>query len=160
MGGNHSVPRSLLQAMDATLPSFRLFMLNAPHGVPAREGVTLETPFVGPGMRGQPTLSYFPCRLSLVPALIRQQAPPDVVAVQVAPPRDGMLSLGAEVNILPAAIETALARGAPVIAEINPRMPYTSGDALLPVEHVDLAVEVDEPLGELPRPAASDVQRL
>jgi hypothetical protein len=39
--------------------------------VPDRDGVTLETPFVGPGMRGRERLRYFPCRLSLVPVLLR-----------------------------------------------------------------------------------------
>ena len=38
--------------------------------MPDRDGVTLESPFVGPGMRGLARLRYFPCRLSLVPALL------------------------------------------------------------------------------------------
>ncbi len=41
--------------------------------MPDREGVTYESPFVGPGMRGHSGLRYFPCRLSLVPALLSER---------------------------------------------------------------------------------------
>ncbi|HET7310651.1 MAG TPA: acetyl-CoA hydrolase/transferase C-terminal domain-containing protein [Mycobacteriales bacterium] len=160
VSGNHAIPWQALKAVDQALERYRLFALNAPAGVPDRTGVVLETAFVGPGMRGRPSLAYFPCRLSLVPTLLKRRIPPDVVVVHTAPPRDGKLSLGVEVNILPAAIEAARARGGLVVAEVNPQMPYLSGDALLPVEDVDLAVEVDAPLGELPRPAISDLQRV
>jgi len=40
---------------------------------------------------------------SLVPVLLQRRIPPDVVIVHCAPPRDGQLSLGIEVNVLPAA---------------------------------------------------------
>lgn len=160
VSGNHAVPWSGLRAVDETFERYRLFALNAPHGVPDRPEVTLETPFVGAGMRGRATLAYFPSRLSLVPALLKQRIPPDVVIVHTAPPRDGLLSLGVEVNVLPAAIEAARARGGMVVAQINPKMPYTYGDALLSEHEVDLAIEVDAPLGELPKPAASDVQQV
>ena len=160
VSGNHAVPWAALAAADRSMERFRLFALNAPPGVPERPGIVLETPFVGAGMRGRPSLAYFPCRLSLVPTLLKRRIPPDVVMVHAAPPRDGMLSLGVEVNVLPAAIEAARARGGLVVAQINPQMPYLSGDALLPVDDVDLAVEVDAPLGELARPAIGDVQRV
>lgn len=158
--GNHAVPWQLVEVADRNLERYRLFMLNAPAGVPVRDGVTLETPFVGAGMRGQPGLAYYPCRLSLVPALIKQRAVPDVVLLHVSPPRHGVVSLGVEVNVLPAAVEAARARGGLVVAQINPRMPYTSGDALLSVDEIDLAIEVDIPLGELPRPPIGDLQRV
>jgi acyl-CoA hydrolase len=158
VGGNLAVPWVALDTADHALPRYRLFMLNAPQGVPDRPEVMLETPFVGPGMRGRPGLEYFPARLSLVPALLRRQAPPDVVLVQAAPPRDGLLSLGIEVNILPAAIEAARARGALVVAQVNPRMPYTYGDALLSVDDVELAVEVEAELDELPQATVGDAQ--
>src|SRR5438445_12305723 len=94
--GNHAVPWSVLTEVDKALPSYRLFMLNAPAGIPVRDGVVLETPFVGAGMRGQASLAYYPCRLSLVPSLLKAQTPPDVVLLHVAPPRDGLLSLAVE----------------------------------------------------------------
>jgi acyl-CoA hydrolase len=121
-------------------------MLNAQGDLPDREGVALETPFVGAGMRGRSTLRYFPSRLSLVPNLLRDSLPPDVVAVQTSVPADGTVSLGIEVNILPAAIEAVRARGGLVIAQLNPRMPYTYGDGVLTTDEIDYAVESDEPL--------------
>ena len=158
--GNHAVPWPLLRLADDSWDRYRLFVLNAPVGVPDRAGVTLETPFVGAGMRRRESLAYYPCRLSLVPALLHRRTTPDVVALHVAPPRDGMLSLGVEVNILPAAIEAARSRGGLVVAQINPRMPYTYGDALLHVDDVDLAIEVDEPLGVIPPQQPSAAQQV
>ena len=158
--GNHAVPWQLVEVADASLSRYRLFMLNAPMGIPKRDGVTLETPFVGAGMRGQPGLAYYPSRLSLVPALLKQRAVPDVVLLHVAPPRNGVVSLGVEVNVLPAAVEAARAGGGLVVAQVNAHMPYTSGDALLSVDEIDLAVEVDVPIGELTRPPVGDVQRV
>ena len=37
-----------------------------------------------------------------------------------------------------------------VIAQLNPNMPYTFGDAELSVDWIDLAIEVDEPLSSVP----------
>jgi acyl-CoA hydrolase len=159
VSGNHAVPWQLLVEVDKALPSYRLFMLNAPHGIPTREGVTHETPFVGVGMRGSDALAYYPCRLSLVPSLLKAQTPPDIVLLHTAPPRHGLLSLGVEVNVLPAAIEAARARGALVVAQVNPRMPYTYGDSLVPVEEVDLAIDVDEPVPAMPCRPVDDEQR-
>jgi acyl-CoA hydrolase len=144
--GNFATPRELLAVVDAALPAYRLFMLNAQGALPDREGVLLETPFVGPGMRRSPRLSYLPARLSLVPRLFAQTHPPDVVLLQTTLPRDGRVSLGIEVNVLPAAIEQARRRGGLVIAQLNPQMPWTYGDAELSLDAVDLAIEADVPL--------------
>ena len=146
ISGNFATPRTALQALDAALPVYRLYAVNAQGGMPDREGVTLETSFVGPGMRKSPRLSYVPSRLSLVPRMFATTMPPDVVLVHTSLPAGGTVSLGTEVNILPGAIEAARARGALVIAQMNPQMPYTFGDAVLPLELVDFGVEVDEPL--------------
>ncbi|MFD0533764.1 hypothetical protein ACFQY7_08170 [Actinomadura luteofluorescens] len=152
-GGNFAAPRRALRILDAAVAEYRLFMLNAQTEMPEREGVDLETPFVGAGMRGRANLRYFPSRLSLVPNLLKDSLPPDVVIVQTSPPVGGTVSLGIEVNILPAAIEAVRARGGLVVAQINPRMPYTFGDAVLATDEVDLAIEDDEPLATpVPRP--------
>ena len=68
-----------LGLVDEALPAYKLWVLNAQHGVPERDGVVLETAFVGPGMRKSPRLAYTPCRLSLVPSLFSQLQPPDAV---------------------------------------------------------------------------------
>ena len=146
VSGNFATPWVLLDAVDRCLPSYRLWALNAQPGVPDREGVVHETPFVGAGVRTSERLEYIPARLSLVPRLFARTCIPDVVLLHVSPPRDGRVSLGVEVNVLPAAVEQARANGGLVVAQVNPDMPWTSGDAELPVEHVDLAVEAQEPL--------------
>jgi hypothetical protein len=60
VGGNFATPWRALSVLDGTLARYRLFALNAQAAMPGREGVTLESPFVGPGMRGQSGLRYFP----------------------------------------------------------------------------------------------------
>jgi acyl-CoA hydrolase len=157
MSGNASVPWAALQALDAALPEYTLHMLNAPAGIPDREGVTAETTFVGTGMRRHSRLSYVPSRLSLVPVLLRRVIPADVVVVHCAPPRDGQLSLGLEVNVLPAAIAGCRSRSGIVVAVVNDQMPYTYGDAQVPVEQVDLAVEISTPMPSVqPAPPGDD----
>ena len=51
VAGNHALPWHVVGLVDEALDSYRLWVLNAPPGVPDREGVTHETSFVGPGMR-------------------------------------------------------------------------------------------------------------
>jgi hypothetical protein len=145
--GNLATPRALLEALERSLERYRLFMLAAQAPMPVRDGVILETPFVGPGMRDAgDRLDYLPMRLSLVPRLFTTIRAPEVVLLHASTPRRGRISLGIEVNILPAAIEHVRARGGLVIAQLNPRMPYTLGDSELDEELVDLAIEVEEDL--------------
>jgi acyl-CoA hydrolase len=151
-GGNYATPWPALAALDAAVAEYRLFMLNAQPGVPDRDGVVLESPFVGPGMRGRPGLRYFPCRLSLVPVLLAGALPPDVVLIQASVPADGTISLGTEVNVLPAAIEAVRSRGGLVIAQLNRQVPYTYGDAVLTLDQIDYAIETDVPLPSPPLP--------
>ena len=150
--GNFATPHAILSMLDAVLPEYRLFALNAQAGVPDRPGVVHETPFVGPGVRRSARLDYVPARLSLVPRLFARTHAPDVVVVHTTPPRAGRVSLGLEVNILPAAVEECRRRGGLVIAQVNPRMPWTYGDGELSTDLIDIGVEVDAPL-------ASPVQR-
>jgi hypothetical protein len=153
-GGNYATPWPALAMFDAAVAEYLLFMLNAQPGVPDRDGVVLESPFVGPGMWGRPGLRYFPCRLSLVPVLLAGALPPDVVLVQASAPADGTISLGTEVNVLPAAIKAVRSRGGLVIAQLNRQVPYTYGDAVLALDQIDYAIETDVPLASPPpRPA-------
>jgi len=144
--GNFATPQVLLNTLDSVVPEYRLHMLNAQKPLPDREGVTYETAFVGPGMRHHERLVYIPCRLSLVPVLFRDHYRPDVVLLHTSAQRHDTVSLGTEVNILPAAIESVRERGGLVIAQSNPNMPYTYGDAQIYENEIDYLVEVDEPL--------------
>lgn len=148
--GNFATPWQLLAEVDALLPSYRLWVLNAQPGMPDREGVELETSFVGVGMRSSPRLHYIPSRLSLVPTLFEVANPPDVVLLHTSLPRDGKVSLGTEVNVLPAAIEAVRRRGGVVVAQTNRFMPYTFGDAEVSLEDVDVLFEADVALASPP----------
>ena len=143
VGGNATTPWSALEAVDRAIERYRIYQINSPVGIPTRSGVIAETSFVGPGMRHHPALRYIPSRLSVVPVLFQRTLPPDIVLLHCAPARDGLLSMGIEVNILPAAVEACSARGGLVIAVINSRMPYTFGDSQIPIEAVDFAVEIE-----------------
>jgi acyl-CoA hydrolase len=147
----------LLDALECSVERYRLFMLAAQAPLPVRGGVVLETPFVGPGMRdGGARLDYLPMRLSLVPRLFATARAPDVVLLHTSNPRGGRVSMGIEVNILPAAIERVRARGGMVIAQLNRCMPYTFGDSELDDDTIDFAIEVDEPLPPVPLRAPHD----
>ena len=156
ISGNAAIPHDAIPVIDGALERYIIHALNASAGAaPVREGVTAETCFVGSGMRKHPGLAYVPARLSLVPQLFKGPLPPDAVVIHCAPARDGQLSLGIECNILPAAIEACRARSGRIIAVINDQMPYTYGDAQVPVNQVDLAIEVSTALPEVP-PAVPD----
>ena len=81
---------------------------------------------------------------------------PDAVLVHTAPPdAHGYLSLGVAVGVtLPAARRAPL-----VLAQVNPNMPRTRGDAWLHRSQIDAWVDVDAPLVEYPPPAPGDVER-
>ena len=59
-GGNYATPWRALSVLDGTVARYRLFALNAQAGMPDRHGVTFESPFVGPGMRGHGRLPLLP----------------------------------------------------------------------------------------------------
>lgn len=157
VSGNFATPLATLAILDSLLPEYVLHALNAQPGIPTRPGVIHETAFVGPGMRKSPGLRYVPCRLSLVPVLLKRVLPPDVVLVHTSTPRNGAVSLGIEVNIMPAGIAAARDRGGIVVAQINPNMPHTYGDALIPTDEIDFAIEVDEPIPQIDTGDPDDV---
>lgn len=77
--------------------------------------------------------------------------PIDVAIVNVSPPGpSGRCSLGVSVATPLAAIGAA----ALVIAQVNPRMPYTFGYGELPLDSFDFLVEAEHELLETPGPAA------
>src|SRR5579871_3625147 len=111
ISGNLATPFTLVQALTQALERCRVFQLNAQYDFTSHAGIIGETPFVGPGMRRDPMLDYLPMRLSVVPRLFGTARPVDAVLLHTSVPRSGKVSLGIEVNILPAAIEAVRARG-------------------------------------------------
>ena len=160
--GNFATPHALLRVLERVRERYRLFMLAAHGSLPERDEVIFETPFVGPAMRDAGArLDYLPMRLSLVPRLFATLRSPDVVLVHTSTPRAGRVSLGVEVNILPAAIEQVRTRGGLVVAQLNPAMPYTVGDGELEEDAIDLAIEAPEALHEqLPTPVGEQAQQI
>ena len=143
--GNFASPSYLLKLLDGALDNFRLFTLNAQNIFPIRDGVELETPFVGPAFRERKShLSYIPMRLSLVPRLLRSTHLPDIVLLNVSRVIGGKVSLGIEVNLMVAAIEEAKRIGAIVIAQVNSYMPYTYGDGEIELGSIDFCIYRDE----------------
>ena len=157
--GNFATPTRVLNVINEQLECFRLNMLNAQVGVPDRPGITHETIFVGPGVRKSERLQYFPCRLSVAPVMFHHEFRPDVIVIHTSAPRYDTVSLGIEVNILPAAIEAAREYGAIVIAQANVHMPYTYGDAQIYSHEIDYLVEVDEPIATHTAPPIDDTAR-
>lgn len=81
---------------------------------------------------------------------------PDAVIVHCASPDNaGYLSLGVSVSY-----SLGAARRAPlVIAQVNPRMPRTLGNAFLHRSQIDCWAEAEHPLAEYPPTAVGDVER-
>ncbi len=146
VSGNFGTPKELLALFDSVVPEYTLHMLNAQPGIPDRPGVRYETAFVGLGMRGSERLNYIPSRLSLLPVMLRDELAPDVVLLHTSEPRFDTVSLGIEVNILPAAIESAREHGGLVVAQANANMPYTYGDAQVYENEIDFLFTHEEPL--------------
>ena len=157
--GNFATPYTLLSAVDQVLPEYRLHMLNAHGAIPDRDGVTYETAFIGPAMRHHPRTHYIPARLSMLPVLLKQQYRPDIVLIQTSPRHHDTVSLGIECNVIPAAIEAVRAHGGLVIAQANPQMPYTYGDAQIYETEIDFLIEVDEQLTTIEPGPLDDVSK-
>jgi acyl-CoA hydrolase/GNAT superfamily N-acetyltransferase len=106
--------------------------------------------FIGPNTRAAVQAGradFMPVFLSEIPRLIRShRVAIDVALLQVTPPdRHGQVSLGVSVDVVRAAVDSAEL----VIAEVNPLMPRTFGDSIVPVDDIDWLVPVSTPIPEL-----------
>jgi hypothetical protein len=158
VSGNFATPYTLLNAVDSHLPEYRLHMLNAHGRIPKREGVTYETAFIGPAMR-DPQTQYIPARLSMLPLLLKRDYRPDIVLIQTSPKHHDTVSLGIECNVMPAAIEATREHGGIVIAQANPQMPYTYGDAQIYENEIDYLIECEEDLTTIEPGPLDDTSR-
>ena len=100
-------------------------------------------------------IDYVPTYLSQIPKLFAsRRIGLDVALVQVSPPdRFGFCSLGVSVDITKAGMDAASL----VIAQINPRMPRTSGDSIVHLDDLDYIVPYEEPLVEA-MPSSKDTE--
>jgi acyl-CoA hydrolase/GNAT superfamily N-acetyltransferase len=157
-----ATPRALVAALEALRPprpDVELLHFLTDHAIAHDDAGKPLTQyrhrsfFVGQDMRAAVRLGladYVPISLAGVPRLMANgRIPVDVALIQVSMPDEfGYVSLGLSVDVIPAAI----ARARIVIAEVNPHMPRTLGDAMLHVGEIDHLVPVDTPVIEYLHP--------
>ncbi len=105
--------------------------------------------FIGANLRKavqEKRADYIPLFLSEIPSLFRKKIIPiDVALIHVSCPDErGYCSLGVSVDIAPSVLENADC----IIAQVNPQMPRTFGDAIIHSSLIDAMVEVNEPILE------------
>lgn len=97
-----------------------------------------------------------PCHVSKIPRLIREGLlRADVVLLQLRPMPGGNYSLGVICDFTQALIERARL----VVAVLNPRLPAMLGDAIVEQSDVDILVDGDARIIDLPDPEPTDVDR-
>lgn len=150
-----ATPQQLVKALAARAGELRHVKIHSIHTEgdvsyahpDLSESFEIHSYFNGPNLRklrGNVNPTYVPCFLSEIPALFYSGAVPlDVALIQVSKPDShGMCSLGPSVDVSLSAVRTAKM----VIAQVNPQMPRTFGDAQIEFSRIHYAVEVDEPL--------------
>ena len=163
-----AVPEVLLEALVARAPELRDVSVvhlhcegPGPHLAPEMAPhFRHRALFIGPNARravNEGRADFVPVFLSDVPILFSTGALPlDAVFINVTPPdAHGFCSLGTSVEAMHAAIAAATT----VIAQFNSAMPRTLGESFIHVSQIDLAIEVDAPVYEMPRPVIGDLER-
>jgi acetyl-CoA hydrolase len=153
--GNCSVPQVLMKALIERAPSLTdveithiLTLGKTPYADPEFAGhVRVNTMFIGEGVRAavnEGRADFTPVRLSEVPRLFTDGIVPlDVAFIHVTPPDEhGFCSYGVEVSTNRSAAQAAKL----VVAEVNPQMPRTLGDAFIHISRINHIVPVDYPI--------------
>jgi acetyl-CoA hydrolase len=97
-----------------------------------------------------------PCYVSAIPALLRAgHLRVDVALIQVKPLPDGGYTLGVIADFTQPMIRQARV----VIALLNPALPATAGDACVDAADIDVLVESDDRLIDMPDPEPSAIER-
>jgi acetyl-CoA hydrolase len=157
--GNCSIPHHLLNALVQRAPALtdveicHVLTVGPADYVKAEMAghLHVNTLFIGDNVRpavNEGRADFTPCRLSEIPLLFTSGALPlDVAMIHVSPPDEhGFCSFGLEVGVT----KTAAASARIVIAEVNPQMPRTLGDAFIHISKITHLVPVDYPIQELP----------
>jgi len=133
----------------------------APYAEPQyAESFRVNCLFIGPNMRKavqEGRADYTPVFLSEIPHLFRNDILDiNVALIHVSPPdRHGFCSLGVTVE----AAHEALYSAEVVIAQVNPNMPRTHGDALVHMSRLTYMVEVNDPIPEVAPPVLTEIER-
>ena len=166
--GAAATPQTLLKALvdrSETLKNIDLYHIHtegfSDYVLPEYEGIFHANAFfIGGNIRraiNEGRAHYIPVFLSDIPHLIRNNViPVDVVLLNVSPPDEhGFCSLGVTVVETLAAIEKAKL----VIAQINPNMPRSHGDAFVHINQFDYMVEVNDPVFAVTLPDPDEIDR-
>jgi acetyl-CoA hydrolase len=166
--GNASVPQRVLAALVGRAHELQdveiaqvLTIGTADYVAPSLNGhLRVNTLFISDNVRSavqEGRADFTPCFLSEVPGLFKNRhLPLDAALIHVSPPDEhGFCSLGVEVGVTKTAAQSA----AVVIAEVNPKMPRTLGDAFIHVSKLDYIVPVDYDLPETPMGELTDLAR-
>ena len=156
--GNCSVPKVVLAALVArahTLDDVEIIqVLSIGDAEYVSEEIAghlrINTLFISDNVReavNQGRADFTPSHLSEIPRLFSSGVLPiDIALIQVSlPDEHGFCSFGVEVGITKTAAQYAKV----VIAEVNPQMPRTLGDAFIHVSKIDHIVSVNYPLPEV-----------
>ena len=158
VGSGAAEPQTLVEALSRRGESLAdtevmhlLTLGTAPYAQASFEGnLRHNALFIGPNVREavqHGLADYTPCLLSEIPELLRSgRLPLDAALIQTTLPEDRTASLGVAVDIVKAAVEVADY----VVAQVNPRMPWTLGDSFVSIDDIDAFVEAEAPLLELP----------
>lgn len=165
--GSTSIPEVLCKAMadrghelrDVVLYSgFAVAKGPAPYCKPEyKDSFLIDSFFVNNSIREWIAQGYgtmTPRFLGEVPALFRDgTCRVDVALINCSmPDKDGYVSFGVSADLATAAVECADR----VIAQINPHMPFSYGDPVIHIDRLAAAVEVDDPLVEVPTAIPTD----
>ena len=168
--GSTSIPEVLSQALadrggelkDVTIyAAFAVGRCEAPYCRPEyKDAFNVKSLFVANNVRRWLADGYgttIPAFLGEIPSLFRDGTLPlDAVFLNVSPPNeDGYCSFGVSADLAVSALECA----SKVIVQINKAMPFSYGDALVHVSRIDAAVEVDDPLVEVPTPVPTQADQ-
>ncbi|MEG0224670.1 MAG: acetyl-CoA hydrolase/transferase C-terminal domain-containing protein [Comamonas sp.] len=98
----------------------------------------------------------YPGHVSQIPGLLRGGVLPlDVVLIQVVPLGRDSYSLG----VISDFTQAMISRARVVIALLNPALPAMLGDAIVRAEEIDLLVDSDSRIIDLPDPVPSEAER-
>lgn len=167
--GSTSIPEVLVQALadrGAELRGVKIYSgfavgrADAPYCRPEyRDSFRVNSLFVANNIRRWLAEGYgqsIPAFLGEIPALFRDGTlPVDVAMLNLSRPNaEGYCSFGVSADLAVSATE----RAKTVIAQINPAMPFSYGDAVIHVSRLAAAVEVDDPLVEVPSATPDEVE--
>ena len=167
IGGMAAEPQDLVKELveqrdrlrDVTI--YTSFPIHKPlyGGEAVRESFFIKTFSVG-SLRdaiGGNQASYLPCHFSEIAGIFSNGTLPlDTVLIQVSPPdADGYCSFGVSIEYYPEVVKAAPL----VIAEVNAKMPRTSGDSLIHLSSFDFVVETERPLPEYKVSPPGEIER-